>query len=164
MRVPPDLPVRLPPRAEAPVPLSEVIAADAPEWESASDALDAAAASAADDFDSGHDHDHDHEQDESSARRRPDWAEPEAEDETPPGEHLAARRPELGSGFWVLPDPRTYLPRVAAPGRARLIADVAPALSTDLAGRRQSRREQNARDDDEHLPPEQRHRGGSTRD
>lgn len=160
MRVPPDLPVRLPPRTEATVPLSEAIGAEPLDWESASEALDAAAASAADEIDNAHDHEHE----ESSGRRGPDWPEPEVEEDTPPGELDASRRPDLANGFWVLPDQRPYLPRVAPPGRARLVADVSPALSTDLAGRRQTRREQDARDDDDHVPPQRGHRDGNAPD
>lgn len=131
MRVPPDVPPHLPPRAEAPIPLSDVVSADASEWDSACEALDGATAAGADDTDAMHDQ----EQEHPPGRRRRRWPDPDGEQELD-----TSRRPDLGNGFWVLPDLRPYLPRSAMPGRSPLVAQTAPLFAADLPDRRQARR------------------------
>jgi hypothetical protein len=144
MRVPSDVPPPLPPRIEPPSPLAEAVSPDAPGWQEAAEALDETTPSAADDSDSAHDHEHD----EGGRRNGPLWPDLEEEDPAPPLDHETARRPELGNGFWVLPDPRVPLPRVHAQSRSPLIAEPSRTLSTDLPGQRHARQGRHDSDDD----------------
>lgn len=144
MRVPSDIPPPLPPRIESPTPLAEAVCADAPGWQDAADALNAMTPSAADDRDSAHDHEHE----EGGRRQDPQWFDPEEEEPTPPLDHEVARRPELSNGFWVLPDPRTPLPRVHVQGRSPLVAGPSRVLSADLPGQRHMRQGLDDSDDD----------------
>jgi hypothetical protein len=144
MRVPSDVPPPFPPRIESPTPLTDAVGGDAPGWQEAADALDAMTPSAADDNDSAQDQ----EQQEGGRRHGLQWPDPEEEDSAPALDPEAARRPELGNGFWVLPDPRTPLPRVHAQSRSPLIAEPSRPLSTDLPGQRHARQGRNDSDDD----------------
>ena len=144
MRVPSDIPPPLPPRIESPTPLAEAVGSDAPGWQEAADALDAMTPSAADDHDSAHDQEHE----EGGRRQSLQWFDPEEEDPTSPLDHESARRPELSNGFWVLPDPRTPLPRVHAQSRSPLIAEASRPLTTDLPGQRHARQSLNDSHDD----------------
>jgi hypothetical protein len=133
MRVPSDTPPLLPPRVESPTPLTEAVGPDAPGWQDAADALDAMTPAPADDGDHAQDHE------EEDGRKGLHWAEPEEEDDASPLDHEAARRPDLGNGFWVLPELRSLLPRVHMHSRSPLIAEPSRPLSTDLPGQRHAR-------------------------
>lgn len=151
MRIPADLPPRLPPRVETPVALAEAITQDAAEWEAAADALDALAPSTADDRDDLPDH----EQDEQTRHQPPPALHPEEDEDAPASGHRhgAARRPELGSGFWVLPEPHLLPRHLPAPGRSPLLTAVAAPLAADPAGQRGVRRGPQDGDEDRQRDP-----------
>ena len=144
MRVPADLPPRLPTRVETPVPLAEAIVQDAAEWEAATDALDALSPPTAEDGDDLADH----EQDEDARRQPPQALDPKEDEDTPASGNGVARRPDLGTGFWVLPEPQHLLRYVPAPGRGPLLTAVAAPLGADAAGHRAARRGQVDGDED----------------
>lgn len=144
MRVPADLPPRLPPRIETPVPLAEAIVQDAAEWEAATDALDTLSPPTAEDSEDLPDQ----EQDEDAHRQPPQALDPEEDEDMPAGGNGAARRPDLATGFWVLPEPHHLLRYVPAPGRGPLLTAVAAPLGADVAGHRAARRGMVDRDED----------------
>lgn len=144
MRVPSITPPPLPQRVESPTPLTEVAAPDAPGWQEAAEALDAMTPSTADESDSSRDH----ENDDAPERRGVPWATPEEDDDASPIEHEAARRPDLGNGFWVLPEPRSPLQHVHAQIRTPLIAEPSRTLPSDMPGQRHARHGFHDGDDD----------------